>query len=139
MLLLPSFCCCCCCCFPSSCCSCSFWNWRWWFCCCLIFFLKLLLKRTVAQWFTQYATTAGEIQLCVFNHGFKRLYILNDLTKCHDSANIFSNAVQVFRNLPWKRFPILGKILIMCLKCSTACFFPSSYNEKMRWRRGCSI
>ena len=33
--------------------------------------------------------------------------------------------------------PLFWQILITGLKCSRVSFSPSSYNEKMRWRRGC--
>ena len=49
------------------------------------------------------------------------------------SINIFSTAVHVFPNLFWKLCPLFGHILLTCLKCSRASFFPPSYSEKMRW------
>ena len=93
------------------------------------------------------------IQLYVFANGCRRLYhfqliclycyspwlyILNVLTQSHDNADLFSNAVQVFRNLFWKMCPLFGQILITCLKCSRAFFAPSCYSEKMRWGQRCT-
>ena len=62
---------------------------------------------------------------------------LNVLTSCCDSADIFINAVHVFRNLFWRICRLFEQILITCLKCSRASFSSSSYSEKMRWGRGC--
>ena len=61
-------------------------------------------------------------------------------TKCiyfqTESADVFSIASHVFRNLFLKMCPLFGQIWITCLKCSRASFSPSSYSEKMRWGRG---
>ena len=58
--------------------------------------------------------------------------------KCQLShqQDLFSTAVHVFYNLFWKICPLLGQILITCLKCSMASFLPSSYSDKMYWRQG---
>ena len=78
--------------------------------------------------------------IAFFSSVFILLFSLVLHTKCPCwrlwTADPFSNAVHIFRNLFWKICPLFGKILITCLKCSRASFSPSSYSEKMRWGRG---
>ena len=63
-------------------------------------------------------------------------YILNVTLFTKNFVNIFSIAVQEFRNLFWKICPLFGQILITCLKCSRASSSLFSYSEKLRWDQG---
>ena len=62
--------------------------------------------------------------------------VLNVLSYCGDSADIFSNTVHVSHNLLWKICPLFGQILITCLKFFRGSFSSSFYSKKMGWGRG---
>ena len=80
------------------------------------------------------------LSACVFLFCFYPWpYVLNVSTFRRETANVFSIATHIFRNLLSKIRPLFEQILITCFKCSRASFSPSSCSEKMPWRRGCEI
>ena len=63
-------------------------------------------------------------------------YMLKRPSIWHHTANIFSIAVHLFRNLFSKICHLFEQILITCLKCFGVSFSPSSCSIKTRWDYG---
>ena len=57
-------------------------------------------------------------------------YLLNVLTSINKPDDFFSIVVPISQNLFWKICPLIGQILITCLKCSMNLLLLSSYIAK---------
>ena len=78
-------------------------------------------------------TLADTLSACMFFLFLSLALPTKHISLKPQTADVFSIAVHVFRNLFWKICPLFVQILIRFLKCSRASFSPSSHSEKMRW------